>query len=106
MKKERTYTKTIASEEYFCDVCGKKLTKKEEKCWSPYAILNYARWLYNGKSEDDHADCNSDLDLCEECNEKVVDVVLNYFDEYAFMEYCAMKYKTNWSEEVRYYLWI
>ena len=32
--------------------------------------------------------------------------VLNYFDEYAFMEYCAMKYKTNWSEEVRYYLWI
>ena len=31
--------------------------------------------------------------------------VLNFFNEYEFMEYCAMKYGTKWGEEVKYYLW-
>lgn len=81
MKKERTYTKTITSEEYFCDVCGKKLTKKEIKCWPPYAVLHYARF-YNGKAEDDHDEYSACLDLCEECNSKVVGIVSHYFDEF------------------------
>ena len=81
MKKERTYTKTITTEEFFCDICGKKLSKKEEKCWPPYATLNYSGF-YSGKVEDDHEEYNACLDLCEECNSKVVNVVLHYFDEF------------------------
>lgn len=82
MKKERTYTKTITTEEFFCDVCGKKLSKKEEKCWPPYAVLHYSGF-YNDKVEDDHEEYNACLDLCEECNSKVVNTVLHYFDEFA-----------------------
>ena len=86
MKKERTYTKTITTEEFYCDVCGKKLTKQESKCWPPYATLHYNKF-YNGKLEEEHADLNITLDLCKECNEEVVDFVYN--------EYCQFRRKVD-----------
>ena len=81
MKKERTYTKTITEQEFYCDICGKKLTEQEKKYWSPYAVLHYAD-IYNGKVYDSHNEYSTYLDLCEECNEKVTNVVLYQFNDF------------------------
>ena len=84
IKKE---TKTITKEVAYCDICGKRLSKKEENMVGPWACLHYCR-LYGyedrKKYEEEHDDFSVALDLCQECNDKMSDIVLEEW--YKFTE--------------------
>lgn len=79
---QKTITRTIKEDAYYCDVCGKKLTKKEiEQCVS-WATLHYGR-MYNGKNcTDEFDEFTVKLDLCNICNNKLSDIVLKSWYEF------------------------
>ena len=81
MKVEKvTQTKEI----YYCDICGKKLTKKDTKFFGPWATLHYLT-KYD-KYQEEHDDFSSRLDLCTECNEKLSKLILEEW--YKFKQKC------------------
>ena len=75
----KTVTKTINEEITYCDICGKRLSKKEKNMVGPWACLHYCR-LYGYEDrkryEEDHDNFSINLDLCQECNDKMSDIVL------------------------------
>lgn len=82
MKKTETVTQT--REVFYCDKCGKRLSKKELEDVGPWACLHYLR-KYT-KFEEEHDDFSIDSDLCHECNVEVSGRVLEEW--YKFKEKC------------------
>lgn len=81
MKVEKvTQTKEI----YYCDICGKKLTKKEYERTSPWACLHYLT-KYDKFSEE-HDSFSLGLDLCDECNIELSKSILEEW--YKFKQKC------------------
>lgn len=82
MKKTETITQT--REVFYCDKCGKRLSKKEFGHFSPWACLHYLR-KYT-KFEEEHDSFSINLDLCDECNVEVSERVLEEW--YKFKQKC------------------
>lgn len=83
MKKTNTYTKTITKEEYFCDICGKKLDKESEEALYPWSTVRYNIVNYKGKLEQTEDEFNIPLDFCKECNLKAGKLIRNEWVEFA-----------------------
>lgn len=82
MKKTETITQT--REVFYCDKCGKRLSKKEFGHFSPWACLHYLR-KYT-KFEEEHDSFSINLDLCDECNVEVSELILEEW--YKFKQKC------------------
>ena len=83
MKKTNTYTKTITKEEYFCDICGKKLDKEAEEALYPWSTVRYNIVNYKGKLDQTEDEFNIPLDFCKECNLKAGKLIRNEWEEFA-----------------------
>ena len=83
MKKTNTYTKTITREEFYCDVCGKKLNKEELNAIYPWSTIHYNLLTYKNKLEETQDEFSVPLDLCRECNEKASKLIRREWIEFA-----------------------
>ena len=83
MKKINTYTKTITKEEYFCDVCGKKLDKESINALYPWSTVHYNIINYKGKMDETEDEFNIPFDFCKECNLKAGKLILREWIEFA-----------------------
>lgn len=83
MKKERTYTKTITTEEFFCDICGKKLNKEELEAIYPWSTVRYNFLNHKNKLDETYDEFNLPLDLCKDCNVKASELIRNQWVEFA-----------------------
>lgn len=74
--------KTITKEVAYCDICGKNLSKKEVEQCVPWATLHYGR-MYNGKNcTEESEEFSIKLDLCNFCNDKLSDIILEEWDKF------------------------
>ena len=83
MKKTVTKTITKTKDEYYCDICGKKLDKKDLNATYPYSITYYNYINYTGKLEETHDEFNIPLDFCRECNLKASKLIQREWIEFA-----------------------
>ena len=83
MKKTNTYTKTITKEEYFCDICGKKLNKVERNASYPWSIVYYNLIDYKNKLDETHDEFSMPFDMCTDCNLKASKLIRNEWIEFA-----------------------
>lgn len=83
MKKTNTYTKTITKEEYFCDICGKKLNKEELNAIYPWSTVHYNLSDYKNKLDETHDEFSISFDMCTDCNLKAGKLIRNAWVEFA-----------------------
>ena len=83
MKKTNIYTKTITKEEYFCDICGKKLNKEELNAIYPWSTVHYNFINYKNKLDETQDEFNIPFDMCADCNLKAGKLIRNEWVEFA-----------------------
>ena len=83
MKKTVTITITKTKDEYYCDICGKKIDKEAEDALYPWSIVRYNIVNYNGKLEQTEDEFNIPFDFCKECNLKAGKLILREWIEFA-----------------------
>lgn len=83
MKKTVTKTITKTKDEYYCDICGKKLDKESINALYPWSIVHYNIVNYNGKLDETEDEFNIPFDFCKECNLKAGKLILREWIEFA-----------------------
>ena len=83
MKKTVTKTITKTKDEYYCDVCGKKLDKGEINAYYPWSTVHYNFINYEGKMDETEDEFNIPFDFCKECNLKAGRLILREWIEFA-----------------------
>ena len=83
MKKTVTKTITKTKDEYYCDVCGKKLDKDSMNANYPWSTVHYNIINYKGKLVETSEEFNIPFDLCKECNLKASNLILREWVEFA-----------------------
>ena len=83
MKKTVTRTITKTKDEYYCDICGKKLNKVERNASYPWSIVYYNLIDYKNKLDETHDEFSMPFDMCTDCNLKASKLIRNEWIEFA-----------------------